>query len=129
MADIPLEDLLDKAENVYEAVVTMCKRARQVTDEQKQLIEMEMESVPIVENRENEDFDDVEIDREALMRDHKKYPKPSRVVMEEMAKGEIEYRYIDDSGDGEAFDKKEKDKDKEEKDAKASKSTKKKEES
>lgn len=97
MTDIPLEDILDKADNVYEAVVTMCKRARQVTDEQKHLIEMEMESVPVIDNRENEDFDDVEIDREALMREHKKYPKPSRVVMEEMIKGEIEYHYDDDT--------------------------------
>ena len=74
MTDISVEDLLKRSDNIYEAVVAMFKRARQINDEQKQQIEMEMETTPVIDNRENEEFDDVEIDRDALMREHKKYP-------------------------------------------------------
>lgn len=95
MTEISLEELLEKAENVYEAVVVMFKRARQVNDEQKMQIEMEMETLPSTDIKDNEDFDDVEIDREALMREHKKYPKPSRVAIEEMKQGLIGYKYIE----------------------------------
>lgn len=95
MTDISVEDLLKRSDNIYEAVVAMFKRARQINDEQKQQIEMEMETAPVLDNRENEEFDDVEIDRDALMREHKKYPKPSRLAIEEMAEGKIDFRIID----------------------------------
>ncbi len=95
MMDISLEDLLKKTNNVYEAVAIMCRRARQITDEQKRLIEAEMEPVSGQDNRDAEDFDEVEIDREALMRDHTKYPKPTRVAMNEMLADKIQHRYTD----------------------------------
>ena len=90
-----MEALLQHADNIYEAVTVMARRARQVNDDQKIQIEMEMDVPPVIDNRENEDFDEVEIDREALLREHKKYPKPTKVAVEEMLKGEIQYRYID----------------------------------
>ena len=95
MSDVSIMDLKKKTNNIYETVVVMCKRARQINDEQKLQIEMEREIVPGVENRENEDFDEVEIDREALLKEHKKYPKPSEVAIEEMLEEKIEYRFID----------------------------------
>jgi DNA-directed RNA polymerase subunit K/omega len=95
MSDISIMDLKKKTNNIYETVVVMCKRARQINDEQKLQIEMEREIIPGFENRENEDFDEVEIDREALLKEHKKYPKPSEVAIEEMLEEKIEYRFID----------------------------------
>lgn len=94
MVDISLEDLVEKTDSVYEAVAILFRRARQITDEQKLMIETEMEVPSTVENRDNEDFDDVEIDREALQREHKKYPKPTSVAIEEMVQGKIKHRYI-----------------------------------
>jgi DNA-directed RNA polymerase subunit K/omega len=91
MSDISLEDLSQKTSNIYAAVVVMSKRARQVTDEQKTIIDSEKEVVPYVENKENEDFGEVEIDREALMRNHRKFPKPVRVAIEEMIKSKISW--------------------------------------
>lgn len=96
MMDISLEDLLKKTNNVYEAVAIMFRRARQITDEQKRMIESEMEPVSGQDARDAEDFDEVEIDREALMREHKKYPKPTRVAMKEMMNGKIQHRYTDE---------------------------------
>lgn len=94
MVDISLEDLVENTDSVYEAVAILFRRARQITDEQKLMIETEMEVPSTVENSDNEDFDDVEIDREALQREHKKYPKPTRAAIEEMVQGKIKHRYI-----------------------------------
>lgn len=95
MGQISLEELLNKTGNIYEAVVVLSKRARQVTDIQKRKIENEMDVVPIMDNRDSEDFDEVEIDREALARDYVKYPKATRVALQEMEDGDIEYYYRD----------------------------------
>jgi DNA-directed RNA polymerase subunit K/omega len=94
MMDISIEELEKRTGNIYESVAIMFKRARQITDEQKIQIEMEMDVPPPVENRDNEDFDEVEIDREALMREHKKYPKPTRVAIDEMMSNKISFEYV-----------------------------------
>jgi DNA-directed RNA polymerase subunit K/omega len=85
MNELSVEELSKITGNIYEAVVVMSRRARQVTDEQKSLIDRDREVVPAIENKENEDFDEVEIDREALLKNHTKFPKPTRVAIEEMA--------------------------------------------
>ncbi len=95
MADVSVEDFKDKAGSVYEALTVMCKRARQINDEQKMQIMEEMDALVIPDTRESEDFDDVEIDREALERDHKTYPKPSSLAIAEMARGDMEYYFIE----------------------------------
>ncbi len=94
MSNISINDLTKEAKNIYEAVVVMFKRARQINDEQRLQMEMERDIIPGIENRDNEDFDEVEIDREALLKEHKKYPKPSVVAIDEMLDGKIEYRFI-----------------------------------
>jgi len=99
MSKISVEDLVKKTESIYEAVSVMSRRARQVNNEQRMEIESEMEILPASDNRESEDFDDVEIDREALLRDYKKYPKPTRVTIDEMIDGKIEFRYKDEEGE------------------------------
>lgn len=94
MTNLSLEDLLKETNNIYEAVSVMTKRARQINDEQKMQIDMNKDTSQVFDNRENEDFEEVEIDREALMREHKKLPKPSRLAIEEMAQGRIQYKYV-----------------------------------
>ncbi len=108
MMDISIEELAKKTGNIYESVAVMFKRARQITDEQKMQIEMEMDVPPPAENRDNEDFDEVEIDREALMREHTKYPKPTRVAIDEMMNDKISFQYIKPN-EGEQEEKKKED--------------------
>ena len=91
MKELSVEDLAAKTGNIYESVVVMARRARQVTDEQKSIIDRDREVVPAVETKENEDFDEVEIDHEALMKNHVKFPKPARVAIEEMAAGSVHW--------------------------------------
>ena len=99
MTKISLEYLLKRTDSIYEAVAVMFRRARQINDEQKMQIEMEMDMNPSVDSRENDDIDDVEIDRDALEREHKKYPKPSRMAIDEMVDGKIKFEYIDTDGE------------------------------
>ena len=91
MNDIPLENMLEQTQNLYTTVTVMAKRARQVTDQQKLVIDSEKTIVPVPENKESEDFDEVEIDREALLREHTKLPKPTRVAIEEMMAKKIRW--------------------------------------
>ena len=93
MEKLSFDELFKGTDNIYESVVVMAKRAQQINNEQKLEIEMNMETPPVSENKENEDFDEVEIDREALMREHKKFPKPSRLAIQEMTEQQIAFRY------------------------------------
>ncbi len=93
MSKVSLDDLMQEGRNIYESVVVMSRRARQVTDDQKIQIDKERDSQPQAEVRDTEEFEDVEIDREALMRDYTKYPKPSRVAMKEMAAKKIQWEF------------------------------------
>jgi DNA-directed RNA polymerase subunit K/omega len=94
MKELSTDELSQKTGNIYEAVVVMAQRARQVTDEQKAVIDRDRETVAPVEPKENEDFDEVEIDHEALLKNHPKFPKPSRVAIEEMADGVIKWETV-----------------------------------
>ena len=93
MSDFSIEEVQNKAASIYEAVAVLAKRARQINDEQKKQIELEMDVTPVPENRESEDFDDLEIDREALLREHKKYPKPSNLAIDEFLQDKIQFSY------------------------------------
>lgn len=91
MKELSTDELSQKTGNIYEAVVVMAQRARQVTDEQKAVIDRDRETVAPVEPKENEDFDEVEIDREALGRSYHKFPKPVQVAIDEMAQSQIHW--------------------------------------
>lgn len=93
MQNQSVENVLVEDTNIYAAVVVMSKRARQITDQQKMALDMERTVVPVPENKENEDFDEVEIDREALLREHKKLPKPTHVAIEDMLNKKIKYEF------------------------------------
>jgi DNA-directed RNA polymerase omega subunit len=96
MEKISLEELLTQTDNLYEAVVAMSKRARQINDEQKRIIDREKENLPVPEARESEELDEVEIDREALTREYTKYPKPTYVAMEEMKEEKIHWEFAEE---------------------------------
>jgi len=93
MNDLPLEQMMEQTHNLYATVTVVARRARQVTDQQKMVIDSERTVVPVPENKESEDFDEVEIDREALLREHTKLPKPTRVAIEEMMSKKISWEF------------------------------------
>lgn len=95
MAEFSYEQLIRKTGNIYEMVVVLSQRARQVTDEQKRAIESEKEYIPASDIRDAEDFDEVEIDREALNRDRVKYPKATTVALDDIIEEKVEFRYVE----------------------------------
>ncbi len=98
MTEISFEDLSRQSGSIYEAVVAMSRRARQITDIQKRQIEKDMDYIPQNDNRDlTDEFDEVEIDREALKRESPKYPKPTTLAMQEMANGQITFYFRDEN--------------------------------
>ena len=88
ISTIPLSELEKYADNIYEAIVIIAKRAKQINEEQKRLLEQEMEITA-----ENEEFEEEEVDREALDKKYIKFPKPTRIALEEMLSGKLRYEY------------------------------------
>jgi DNA-directed RNA polymerase omega subunit len=97
VSTIALDDLEKYVENVYEAIVVIAKRARQINDEQKQVIEEEMqlgeELLPP-----SEEYDEDEVDKRALERDFPKLPKPTKIAVHEMLDGKLKFEYVESAG-------------------------------
>jgi|YNPNPStandDraft_1061719.scaffolds.fasta_scaffold72292_1 DNA-directed RNA polymerase subunit K/omega len=90
--NISLEDIERHAESVYEAVVVIAKRARQINDEQKRLVEMEMREV-MAEVK--DDLLDDDQPREPIQRPFMRLPKPTTQALQEFLEGKLRYTYIE----------------------------------
>ena len=90
---IPLEELEKYSENIYEAIVVIGKRARQINMEQKRKIE---EETGIDDAMDNYDDEDEEIDRDALEQEKViKFPKPIQLAIQEYLDGKLKFDYGD----------------------------------
>ena len=85
---LPLEELEKRADNIYEAIVMIAKRARQINDLQKRLLEKQAEAMA-----ESDSFDDEDYDRDVVERQFLKLPKPTTIAMREMLEGKLEREY------------------------------------
>ena len=86
---VSISEIEAKADNVYESVIVIAKRARQINDEQKQLLMKEQDEY-------DEDYDPlIEEDSEIIASEgeYLKLPKPSAVALEEFLDGKLEYWY------------------------------------
>ncbi|MFQ5706263.1 MAG: DNA-directed RNA polymerase subunit omega [bacterium] len=88
---ISIREVEKHAHNIYEAIIIIAKRARQINEENKQLY------------RQEEEFDDEysdsedEQNEEVVVRDYKKLPKPARIALESFLAGNVKYDYQVDS--------------------------------
>lgn len=85
---LSIRELESKATNIYEAVILLAKRARQINAEQKQLIQRERG----YEDDEYEIFGDEDIPAE-VNEDYLQLPKPSGLALEEYVEGNLEAVY------------------------------------
>jgi DNA-directed RNA polymerase omega subunit len=86
---ISISEIEDKADNVYESVIVVAKRARQINDEQKQLLQREQDEY-------DEDYDAlIEEEGEIIPEEgeYLKLPKPSALALGEFMEGKLEYFY------------------------------------
>lgn len=86
---LPLEKLENKVDSLYEAIVIIARRARQINELQKQLIDKETEA-----NASDNDMDEVLLDSDYLDRQYLKLPKPTTLALQEMLDGKLNYEYI-----------------------------------
>ena len=89
---IQLEEFIDKAKNVHEAIVAASKRARQANDEQKiefnQRIEM---FVPKTETESEES--EVNPDQLKVSLEFEKRPKPTDIALNELMEEKLQWYY------------------------------------
>lgn len=91
VSPISLEEIEKYAENVYEAIMIIAKRARQINDEQKRLVESQIET-----QDDTEDSYD-EVPEEIYDQSYIRMPKPTRIAMEEMLSGKLKYQYDEEA--------------------------------
>jgi DNA-directed RNA polymerase subunit K/omega len=96
--DFLAEDFLGKAQNIYEAIIVMSKRARQIGQKQAHIIEEHMAT-----KMQNSDSDDSEGEEGDIVRkplidedddDAPKFPKfekPTVLAMNELHSGDLKY--------------------------------------
>jgi len=85
-----LEDLYDSIGNIYEAIMIVAKRARQINEEQKMMLETEFGITGDNDGYED-DQDEVEKNDDIT---YMKLPKPTRVALEELLSGKLDYEYL-----------------------------------
>lgn len=103
---IPIEELKKHSTNIYEAIMIIAKRARQINDEQKRLIEQETGYDSSMDNVNDDDSDDDSMEspeeRQAQPVKYIKLPKPTTLALEEMMAGRLNHRYAEKPAEEEA---------------------------
>ncbi len=87
---LSLSELLKRTNNIYESIIIIAKRARQINEEQKKLLDTEInEEEPIDENYFEEDIDKIKLDRQ------KREPstKPTTIALNEFLNGKLTFHY------------------------------------
>lgn len=93
---LSISELENQADNIYEAIIVLAKRARQINNEQKQVLTQESEYDDYYDNYEEEDTGEVS---EAK---YEKLPKPSTLALDDFLSGKIKYEYRDSKDEEEA---------------------------
>lgn len=101
VSTISLDVLQKHAHNAYEAIIVIAKRARQINDEQKRLIDLETGYDEANEPAGNDDLDDeLEELAEERQPENTKFirlPKPTSIALEELLSDKLSFRYKEDS--------------------------------
>ena len=90
---IPLSELEKLSGNLYEAIVVIAKRARQINEEQKSLIDIETEMDESMDDYEDEEEEEEIVEPEEIKRKVVKLPKPTEIAIQEMLSGKIKWDY------------------------------------
>jgi DNA-directed RNA polymerase subunit K/omega len=95
---LDIEKLSNKADNIYEAIVVLLKRARQINEEMK--IEfnqrIEMLQTRIFEPEEETEQPQTNPDQILVAQDFEKRLKPTEVAINEILADQLVYRYKED---------------------------------
>ena len=87
---IPLDKLEDFSDNLYEAIVIIAKRAKQINEEQKSMLEIETDMEESMDSYDEDEEIEGQVDEEKKFI---KLPKPTEIAIEEMLAGKIKWDY------------------------------------
>ena len=92
---LDIDRLSAQAENVYEAIVVLLKRARQINEEMKIEFNQRIEMLQsrIFEPEEESDQPQTNPDQILIAQEFEKRPKPTETAIHEFLDGTISYRY------------------------------------
>lgn len=92
---IDIEALSGKAENVYEAIVILLKRSRQINEEMKIEFNQRIEMLQsrIFEPEEETEQPQTNPDQILVAKEFEQRPKPTETSINELMDGSITYRY------------------------------------
>ncbi len=85
---LPLNKLEERCDNLYEAIVIIARRARQINELQKQLLDKQ------VEQNDSEEFDENGFDMDLIESQYLKLPKPTSLALQEMMEGKLDFEYL-----------------------------------
>ena len=91
---LPLDKLEEKVDSLYEAVAIIAKRARQINELQRRMIERQNEG-----NVDDDELEEDAFDKDVVDRQYLKLPKPTTIALQEMMDGKLDFEYIDDAKD------------------------------
>jgi len=90
---IPLTELEKLSGNLYEAIVVIAKRARQINEEQKSLIDIETDMDESIDEYDEYEEEEAIEEPEEIKRKVIRLPKPTEQAIREMLSGNIKWDY------------------------------------
>ncbi|MCX6137701.1 MAG: DNA-directed RNA polymerase subunit omega [Ignavibacteriales bacterium] len=92
---VEISELESKAANVYEAIVVLSKRARQINEETKLEFNQRLETISILPSSSNpeEEEPDANPDQLRISLEFEKRPKPTEEAIREILNDELKFRY------------------------------------
>lgn len=90
---LEIKELESKAKNVYEAIVVLSKRARQINEETKLEFQQRIENLVALPGNPDEVEDVANPDQLKVSLEFEKRPKPTEEAIEELMNDQLEYRY------------------------------------
>ena len=90
---LPLDELEKYATNVYEAIVMIAIRARQINELQKQILDNEAEAIS-----QTEEFDEDGVNADIIEHKFLRLPKPTTIALNEYLEGKLDKIVIEKEG-------------------------------
>jgi len=90
---LEIKELESKAANVYEAIVVLSKRSRQINEETKQEFSQRIESLVTLPASPDEVEDVANPDQLKISLEFEKRPKPTEEAIGELMSDSLEFRY------------------------------------
>jgi len=91
---LKLKEIESKTDNLYEAVIVISKRARQINTEINDQIKSQLGNIEV-----DEESGDQNIDRESIISEFDRKAKPTSIAIEELFDDNLDFEYKDKEQD------------------------------